>query len=449
MSSELTAQIRSGRISTLQIIIIASCVVLNAIDGIDVLSISYTAPVISRAWHISSTELGIVFSAGLIGMAVGALVLGPIGDYIGRRPALLVNLIVMTVGMIATAYTNTVPTLMIMRIITGLGIGGILASTNTMVAEYAPEKYKNLALSCMHMGYPAGGVVSSPIAAWLIEAHGWQSVFLAASVLSGAMIIVVLFWVPESIDYYLIKRPANALTKINATLKKMGRATLDALPPVPAPAPHLENSTAVMAIVKKPFTAHTIILWTAFFFYFMTLYFVLNWVPDIIVQYGFTRGQGVYGNFWINLFGVAGGLSVGYFSTMVGLRVMTRGFLLLGVVGMVLFGFVGANLIGMYTACSVIGFALLGVVSGLYSTSARMYPADIRNSGVALAIGFGRAGAIIGPALAGILLDFNFTITTLFYLFAIPLLVSAISMFVIKFDDPITVGARAKKQAAE
>ena len=115
---------------------------------------------------------------------------------------------------------------------------------------------------------------------------------------------------------------------------------------------------------------------------------------------------------------------------------------------MIMFGFVGANLVGMYTACSVIGFALLGVVSGLYSTSARMYPADIRNSGVALAIGFGRAGAIIGPAVAGILRDADVTVTTLFYLFAVPLLISAVSMFVIKFDDPITVGAKAKKQAA-
>jgi benzoate transport len=448
LSSDLTAQIRSGKISTLQIVIIAACVIMNAIDGIDVLAISYTAPVISRSWHISSTELGIVFSTGLIGMAVGALVLGPIGDYIGRRPALLVNLIVMTIGMVATAYATNVTTLMIWRIVTGLGIGGILASTNTMVAEYAPEKYKNLALSCMHMGYPAGGVISSPIAAWLIETHGWQSVFLAGSLLSGAMVLVVLFWVPESIDYYLIKRPANALDKINTTLKKMGRATLSVLPPAPAPAPHLENSTAVMAIIRKPFTGQTLILWTAFFFYFMTLYFVLNWVPELIVQSGFTRGQGVYGNFWINLFGVAGGLVVGYVSTMVGLRSMTRIFLLIGVVGMIMFGFVGANLIGMYTACSVIGFALLGVVSGLYSTSARMYPADIRNSGVALAIGFGRAGAIIGPAVAGILRDANFTVTTLFYLFAVPLLISAVSMFVIKFDDPITVGAKAKKQTA-
>lgn len=449
MSSEFTARIRSGNVSALQVIIIASCVVMNAIDGVDVLSISYTAPVISRAWGISATELGIVFSAGLIGMAVGALVLGPIGDYVGRRPALLVNLVIMTVGMIATAYATTVPILMTYRVITGLGIGGILASTNTMVAEYAPEKYKNFALSCMHVGYPAGGVISSPIAAWLIDAYGWQSVFLAGSALSGVMIIVVLLWVPESIDYYLLKRPANALTKINKILRKMGRDLLNELPAPPAPEVAAAKTTAIFSILRKPYTSSTLLLWIAFFFYFMTLYFVLNWVPDIIVRYGFTRAEGVYGNFWSNLFGVFGGLSVGYFSTMVGLRVMSRWFLLLAVVGMVSFGLVGANLTGMYAANSVIGFTLLGVVSGLYSSAARMYPAEFRNSGVALAIGFGRAGAIIGPALAGILLDFQFTVTTIFYLFALPLFVSALCFFVIKYDDPITVGSRAKQQAAE
>jgi MFS family permease len=141
VSSDLSARIRSGNVTALQVVVIAACVVMNAIDGIDVQAIAYTAPVISNAWHISNAALGIVFSAGLVGMAVGALVLGPTGDYIGRRPALLLNLVVMTIGMVGTAYTDTVTSLLILRVVTGLGIGGILATTNAMVAEYSPEKY--------------------------------------------------------------------------------------------------------------------------------------------------------------------------------------------------------------------------------------------------------------------------------------------------------------------
>jgi AAHS family 4-hydroxybenzoate transporter-like MFS transporter len=450
VSSDLSARIRSGNVTALQVVVIAACVVMNAIDGIDVQAIAYTAPVISNAWHISNAALGIVFSAGLVGMAVGALVLGPTGDYIGRRPALLLNLVVMTIGMVGTAYTDTVTSLLILRVVTGLGIGGILATTNAMVAEYSPEKYKNFSLSFMHMGYPIGGVISSPIAAWLIEQYGWQSVFLAGSALSGLMIFVVLFWVPESIDYYLLKQGTGALDKVNAILKKMGRDLLNELPA--APAPHAEGvkKTAVLATLHKPYTAQTFILWAAFFFYFMTLYFVLNWGPDIITNYyHFTRAQGIYGNFWINLFGVAGGLTVGYVSTMHGVRKMTRGFLFVGVAGMVAFGLAGANLTGMYVADCIIGFGFLGVVTGLYTSSARMYPAEIRNSGVALAIGFGRIGAIIGPSLAGYMLTFGLTVTTIYYLFAIPLLLSALAFFVIKYDDPITVGSKAAKQAAE
>lgn len=441
MSSSVTESIRAGKITPLQIVIIASCVFMNAIDGVDVLAISFAGPSISQEWGMSPIALGIVYSAGLIGMAAGALVLGPVGDYIGRRPATLLNLVIMTVGMFATAYVSTIPGLMFWRIFTGLGIGGILASINTMVAEFAPEKYKNFALSCMHVGYPAGAVITSPIAAWLLSEFGWHSIFIGGALLSGVMIFVVFFWVPESIDYYLLKRPKNALQEINKILVKLNQPPLDKLPEPESPAVKEGGGgkTAVIEIVTGKYLVPTLLLWISFFCTFLALYFVLNWVPKLIVNYGFTPGDGIYGNFWINLGGIFGGLTLGYVSAIFGLRVMTRIHLLLGAVGLVLFGLAGPDLGLIYGACVVIGFALLGVISGLYTTSARLYPVKTRNSGVGLAIGMGRVGAIIGPSLAGFLIEAGWTTSMNFYFFAAPLVIAAAIFFYLHYDDPKTI----------
>jgi AAHS family 4-hydroxybenzoate transporter-like MFS transporter len=439
MQHSITESVRTGKISFLQIVVVASCVFMNAIDGVDVLAISFTAPSITREWHISSIQLGYVFGAGLIGMALGALLLGPIGDYIGRRPTILLNLLLMTIGMFATAAASTTTQLLIMRVLTGLGIGGILPGLNTLVAEYSPEKYKNFALSCFVVGYPIGAVVSSPIAAFLLREHGWRSIFIAGGCLSTFMITIVLLCVPESIEYYLIKRPKDALRKVNAILKRMNRPTVDALP---APAQKEEKKserTAALEVLRGTYLYPTILLWMSFFFAFSTLYFVLNWVPTIIVDLGFTNEQGIYGNFWFNLGGTFGALLFGYLSSMTGLRIMTRIFLFAGAVGMSLFAISGGSLSSMYFGMLVAGFALLGVVTGLYSTSARMYPAKTRSSGVGMALGMGRFGAILGPFFAGYTFSWGWSARPNFYFFAVPLLITCVLFFFIHYDDPKTL----------
>ena len=156
-----------------QIIAVTICVFLNALDGFDVLSISFASPGIAAEWQIDRAALGIVLSMELIGMAIGSLLLGPAADKYGRRPLILACLVVMTLGMYTVAIADSVIELSIYRFVTGIGIGGMLAAINAMTAEYANEKYRHLCVIIMAGGYPLGAIVGG---AWTrAKQHGARS----------------------------------------------------------------------------------------------------------------------------------------------------------------------------------------------------------------------------------------------------------------------------------
>lgn len=440
MSEDVTERIRSGHLSAVQVLVIATCVLVNAVDGVDVLAIAFTAPVISDAWGVSPELLGGVFSAGLFGMMIGAFFLGPIGDFVGRRWGLMINLGLMTVGMFATAFTSTVIQLVIMRFITGLGIGGVLASANTMVAEFAPEKHKNFSLSLMHAGYPVGGVVGGLVAATIIGAYGWEGVFIAGALLSAVLMVVIGLFLPESVDYLLTKRPPDALERINHVLRRMGRETLSSLPAITTESGEGGVDTRkIRREVLKDKLGSTLLLWFSFFCIFLVVYFLLNWLPEIVVNAGFSLEQGISVGLLANLGAVAGVPLLGYISSMIGLRAITRLYLLGGAISLTVLAAYGTNINVFYVATLAAGFFLIGVISGCYSTSARMYSVEARNTGVGFAIGVGRAGAIAGPALAGLMIGAGWSMATTFLLFAIPLLLSIASVTALKFHDPKTL----------
>ena len=165
-------KLNSGKLNTFSITVIVICMVINLLDGYDILAISFTAPLISEEWTISPDALGAVFSSSLFGMAIGALIIGPYGDRIGRRPIILLCMIVVALAMLLTTFVNSVSQLMAVRFLTGLGIGGLLPSLNTIVAEYTPDKYRNISLSVMHIAYPAGAILSGVVVGFLQKAIG-------------------------------------------------------------------------------------------------------------------------------------------------------------------------------------------------------------------------------------------------------------------------------------
>ena len=176
-----------------QIMAIGITICLNGLDGFDVLSISFAAPGIAAEWGINRAALGFVLAVELMGMAAGAIMLGGITDKKGRRPMILGCLVVMSAGMLLATTATGVTTLSIWRLLTGLGIGGMLAATNAAAAEHSNDKNRNLAVSLMAIGYPIGAVLGGSVAAWLLQYYDWRAVFwfgggvsLLAKVLDGS-----------------------------------------------------------------------------------------------------------------------------------------------------------------------------------------------------------------------------------------------------------------------
>ena len=218
-----------------QISAITLCILLVSLDGFDVLSISFAAPGIAKEWGMDRAALGIVLSMELIGMGIGAFILGHLADRFGRRPTILFSLITMATGMYLASIAPSVAILSAIRLLTGLGIGGILASVNAMAAEFSNQRSRDLSVSLMAAGYPLGVIVGGTIASLLLASFDWRSVFLFGAILT--LIFLPLTWLlmPESIAYLMHRRPPGALRRINHSLGRMGHASIETLPPAPPP----------------------------------------------------------------------------------------------------------------------------------------------------------------------------------------------------------------------
>ncbi|HET9569665.1 MAG TPA: MFS transporter, partial [Vicinamibacterales bacterium] len=199
--------------SRLQILVVGVTIALNALDGFDILSISFASPGIAAEWGIDRAALGIVLSMELIGMAIGSIVLGGVADKIGRRPTILGCLAVMSFGMIMATTVTGLVDLSIWRVVTGLGIGGMLAAINAVSAEFSSTRRRHLSVSLMSIGFPLGAGAGGIVAAELLRGNDWRSVFYFGSAVTAVLIPITYFVVPESVHWLARKQPKGALEK--------------------------------------------------------------------------------------------------------------------------------------------------------------------------------------------------------------------------------------------
>ena len=414
-------------INAVNITVIAVCFILNMLDGIDVLVVSFTAPAISDEWSLTGEAMGRVFSAGLFGMMLGALFLSSIADRIGRRNMMLVCVLVVGLGTTATGFITTLNQFIAVRVITGLGIGALLASLTSMASEYTPVANRNLGISITVGGYPIGATLGGFIAAWVIPEYGWQTLYFIFGGITALMFPVVLM-MPESIQFLVQKQPAGALEKLNRIMVRMNHAPLTELPA----ADEEHASPGVRPLLTEQRRSQTIKLWIAFCLNFMTLYFLYSWIPKIIVNSGLPLEKGIYTSIALNIGAFVGVIVFGYLSDLKGLSRLILIFLWSAAALMIAFSLSTSMLALLLVITFITGLFLQGGFSGLYSMSARLYPTEIRTTGVGWAIGVGRTGAIIGPYIGGILIDMALPTSVNFTLFAIPLVLAGLAAFTIK-----------------
>lgn len=418
IGDDVKSRLEQGPISRYQISAIAVCFVIFILDGFDALVIAFTGPAISDAWQLTGTELGALFSSSLIGMAIGAIVLAPYADRYGRRPLVLVSLVIVTVGMLFSAFATSLTELAVLRVITGAGIGVALASVNIIVAEYSPARSRGMAIGILQTAYPLGAMMGGALAVVLVAASGWQSVFLAGAFGSALMIPIAMYTLPESIDYLLTKRPPNALENINRQLRRMNQKPISQMPAMTAPA----HTVGIRGLLASRFRKSTLLLWVTFFMVMFCLYFILSWTPKLLIASGLSSSQGISGGVVLHIGGIAGQLTLGYLATRYNLRKILMSYLALAVIALTTFSFVIENLELALVVAWFSGFFVLGAITGSYTVTHSVYPTEIRTTALGWALGIGRFGAIASPLIAGSMLDNEYSPQTIYLLFGTSML---------------------------
>lgn len=433
----------------LMYVIVVITVLLNAMDGFDVLAISVSGPGIRGEFGIDQAQLGVVLSMELIGMAIGSVFLGGIADMIGRRKMTLGCLVVMSTGMFLATTATDVTSLSIWRVYTGLGIGGMLSTTNAIVAEFSNKKHRGMCISMMVIGYPLGGIVCGEVGkALLVDgATNWRIMFTAGGILSGLLIPVVFFLMPESVHWLTRKQPENALDRINAALRKLGHAVVNALPELTADA----RKKSVADIFSPALAVTTILATAVYFFHILTFYYILKWTPTIVVEMGIGAQAASGVLTWANVGGAIGGALFGVMTLKIGVKKLTIAILALTMVGVTFFGRSAPDVVELSYLAAFAGFFGNAGVSGLYTIIAYVFPTHVRATGTGFVIGVGRGGAVLSPIIAGYLLNADFSLAQVGMAMGSFSLLAAITLLFLKLDStdkpsdaPVTGAADAQ-----
>ena len=428
MATDPRAIIDREPMSRFQWGVVAIMIGLNALDGFDVLSISFASPGIARSWGIDRAALGLVLSMELIGMAVGSLLLGRVADRAGRRATILACLGVMAVGMLGASSAHDVMTLSGWRLFTGLGIGGMLAATNAAVAEVSSAARRPLCVVLMAAGYPVGTIVGGSISAILLRSLDWPAVFQFGAAATLCFVPVVLLAAPESIAFLMHQRPPGALARINRTLARMGHDAIDALPDAAAEPP----AAPVSALFSPTLLPLTLLLTLAYLAHVMTFYFILKWIPKIVVDMGFAPSAAAGVLVWASAGGLVGSVLLGLLTARVRVRTLTIVVMLVSVAAVTIFGRGQSDLGALSFYAALAGFFTNAGIVGLYALVAQSFPTSLRATATGFVIGIGRGGSALAPALAGLLFAMGFSLQMVAIIMALGSLVAAVALLALR-----------------
>ena len=414
-------EMRSAPMSRFQIRAVTVCLLVNVLDGFDVLVIAFVAPEIAREWAISPEALGVLFSSGLAGMTLGSLLLAPLADVYGRRPTIILSLLATSIGMVASSYAETLFFLAFTRVLTGLGIGAMLASIATIVAEYSSARRRAAAVGFSLAGYPIGAIFGGLVTVALIEAFNWQTVFVVGGLLTAATIPLVMLYVPESLDFLLTRRTADTLPKVNRLLAKMDRAPLSELP---LQADVTRSGNRILGLFQPALRGPTLLIWSCFFLTMSSLYFAQIWTPKIMVDAGFDLSQGVSAGVLIQVGALIGIFALGILTAKLTVQTTAALLMVFGFVAMAVFSQAMADPTWLMLVAVCVGLGVNASVVALYALIPEIYPPQVRTTATGWAIGAGRLSAVFAPIVAGYLLGAGVEVSTLYLLFGLPMAVA-------------------------
>jgi len=422
--------LNKSAMTSAQYMVVAMTIALNALDGFDVLAISFASPGIAEEWGTTRAALGFILSAELWGMAIGSIALGGVADSMGRKPTILGCLFVMVIGMFMVTVTSSLYVLCAWRVLTGIGIGGMLASINAQAAEFSNDRNRATVIAFMSAGYPIGGVVGGLIVSRLLEFYDWRSVFYFGTVATALMIPMVAWMMPESVHWLVRKKPANVLQRINGVLTGLGHKIVDLVPDIRDE----EKGKAWLDLFSKRYRKITILLAAAYFLHIATFYFIIKWVPDIVVRMGFSPASAGDVITMASVGGLLGCLGFAFVGRKMTLKRLTLVIFVLSWIFTIIFGRVPENLFVISLVVAVAGFFINAGIVGMYTLAAQLFPTHLRASGTGFTVGVGRGGSMLSPIIAGYLFQAELALPTVALIMATGSILAAGALFFLKAE---------------
>jgi len=415
--TDMGALIDSRPLSAFQVrvLVLIGCLVL--MDGFDVQVIGLVAPALLRTWSLGPDALGPIFGAGLLGMLVGSTGLGMLADRIGRRPVLLGATFFVALCVMATAATRSVPQMLALRFLTGLGLGGVLGNAITLASEYCPSARRASLLMGISCGFTAGAILGGLLAAVLIPRAGWRSVFIVGGLLPLGVAFLLIRGLPESLHLLLV-RGANR-DQVEHWLRRLAPGTIIE-PRTPLLVTENAAAASVIELFRGGLGMRSLLLWAVSFANLLNLFFLSNWLPTLVARMGYSDSLGVLMGTTLQAGGILGALILGRFIDRFGFyRVLVPSFLF----GAVMIAAIGRSDLPVAATCTVVllaGASIVGGQPGINALATSIYPTQLRATGVGWCLGIGRAGSIVGPMAAAQLIAHHFTNESLFIFAAIP-----------------------------
>jgi MFS family permease len=301
-----------------------------------------------------------------------------------------------------------------------------------MVAEYANDRSRTLAVAIMAAGYPMGAIVGGAISSNLLATGGWRDVFHFGAIATAVFFPIAWFLLPESVGYLMQRRPADLLSRVNKALRGVGHSIVDSLPNATGET----AKTSVTELFSPGLRRTTLLLTIGYFTHIMTFYFILKWIPKIVVDMGYEPSAAGGVLVWANVGGLTGALLLSVLSLRIPTRVLVISVMLLSVIMVSIFGQGQADLGQLSLIAAAAGFCTNAGVVGLYAIIASSFPTAVRGGGTGFVIGFGRGGAALGPIFAGLLFSFDFGLPVVAIMMASGSLVAAVTLYLLKPEKP-------------
>jgi len=433
------------------------------LDGVDNQSIAYVAPALTKDWSLARGALGTVFSSGVLGVAIGALIIGPLADRFGRKLVTVstvtyvaaFSLIVTQVPQISALLSSALPAasnlnvLMVLRFFTGLGLGAVVPLGVVIVNEFAPKRRRAAMVTLMGCGYAMGSASGGVLASQIVPAFGWQAQFYTAAVMTLLMAIVLRTFLPESIRLLTVQGRTEGviaiLRKINPALsfdsntqfvlrQELREQSADRLRPVRL---FMEGRTQI-----------TILIWLCLFMNTLALNYLNNWLPTLTTEAGLPESQALRAAAFLQFGGMLGVITLGFLADRFGFyRVLATSFAGGGVF-IALIGLAGAAFATLSATIFVAGFFNIGTQITLAALAATLYPTDLRSTGVSWAHGVARVGSIISVMFAGTMLALHWPLQTMYLLVSIPMFFGCIWIMLLSNARAKASGAAAEPGTA-